>query len=65
MVPWYQTTMTSQETESRIASLRINIARAEAKLATTPDGAGAAISLVWLKRDKTELTTLLAKKEAT
>lgn len=55
--------MTSQETENRIASLRINIARAEAKLAATPDGAGAAISLVWLKRDKAELAALLAKQE--
>jgi uncharacterized small protein (DUF1192 family) len=47
--------------ERRIATLHVDIKRAEDKLAATPDGAGAAIALVWLKRDRAELAALLAK----
>lgn len=50
--------------ERRIAVLRVNIDRAKGKLAATPDGAGAAIAAVWLKRDEAELAALLATQEA-
>jgi uncharacterized small protein (DUF1192 family) len=56
--------LTMSDIERRIATIRINIARTEAKLVAQPDGAGVAIALVWLKRDRAELAALLAKVAA-
>jgi hypothetical protein len=50
--------------EQRIAELRIFIARNEERLKVEPDGAAGAVASSYLKRNRAELATLIAKVAA-